>query len=63
MPYVGPDEYVLGENSAFSIYIAIVELHANGEESEYYLNDSAGEDEQSEALEIEQTVLKEQGYI
>jgi hypothetical protein len=63
LPYAGPDEYVLGENSAFSIYIAFVELHANGEESEHYLCDYSGKDHQAESIELEKTVLREKGYI
>ena len=61
LPFTGPDDFIDGENAAFTISLSLVELLANGEEQEYILLPDNHEEEETmnESRDYEKYVINE----
>lgn len=61
LPFASPKDFVHGKNAAFSLDLFIVEYC--DEEEQYEYNLSGDEAEVKEALEMEEQVLRENGFV
>ena len=62
LPFAAPQNFVFGENAAFSITLSLVEYYSYDNQFEHVL---IGEDDEttSESREIEMDILKEKGLL
>ena len=60
LPFASPENFKIGENTAFSLTLSLIEYYS---EDDQYENPIAGEDEDliTEGLEIEASILAEKG--
>lgn len=62
LPFASPAEFQLGQHSAVSIILFLVEVNSDGAEIEWAL-EGENEGEMDECRELELAVLQEKGYI
>jgi hypothetical protein len=62
LPFAAPEDFVPGENAAFSLTLEFVIVDDSGNSEEYIL-EGEDDDTKEEAYEIEFVILQELGYL